>query len=259
MPPRPVRTATRVVARYPFLQVLEHDLLHEEGSKQEVVTVELRDWAIVSAVTEDGRHVLVEQHRHGIDAPSLELAGGVVDEGEAPAAAARRELLEETGYAPTELVSLGWVHPNPALHGNRAHFFLATGARKVADPVDHFDERVEVALLDDEALRRAERDGRITHAIALLGLSRVRDHLSRARRDPAALLDEMERHQRERVVSLAKRLRPDLTLEDLASPHDFPELDDPDWHFEDGQLAAIQAVRFALLGTKGDAGGQEEG
>jgi hypothetical protein len=46
----------------------------------------------------------------------------------------------------------------------------------------------------------------------------------------------------EKVVDLARRLKPNLTLEDIRNPHDFPELDDPDWHYADGQLAGVQSV-----------------
>jgi hypothetical protein len=60
------------------------------------------------------------------------------------------------------------------------------------------------------------------------------------------LLDQMERAQADKVVDLARRLKPGLTAEDIRNPHDFPDLDDPDWHFEDGQLAGIQSVRFAI-------------
>jgi hypothetical protein len=61
-----------------------------------------------------------------------------------------------------------------------------------------------------------------------------------------ALLDQMEAAQADKVVALARRLKPGLTAEDIRNPHDFPDLDDPDWHFEDGQLAGIQSVRFAI-------------
>jgi len=60
------------------------------------------------------------------------------------------------------------------------------------------------------------------------------------------LLGEMEALQAAKVIDLARRIRPGLTPEDIRNPHDFPELDDPDWHFEDGQLAGIQAVVAAL-------------
>jgi hypothetical protein len=68
-----------------------------------------------------------------------------------------------------------------------------------------------------------------------------------------ALLDEMEEGQRRKVVDLARRLKPGLTAEDLRNPHDFPDLDDPDWHFEDGQLAGIQSVRFAIRSRWGES------
>jgi hypothetical protein len=70
--------------------------------------------------------------------------------------------------------------------------------------------------------------------------------------DPATLdylLDELarrERLQHEKVVALARRLRPDLTPDDLMNPHDFPELNDPDWHYADGELAGLQSI-VALL------------
>jgi hypothetical protein len=67
-----------------------------------------------------------------------------------------------------------------------------------------------------------------------------------------AVIDGMEANQHRKVVDLARRLKPNLTAEDIRNPHDFPDLDDPDWHFEDGQLAGIQSVRFALRALSGE-------
>ncbi len=61
-----------------------------------------------------------------------------------------------------------------------------------------------------------------------------------------ALLDAMEELQRKKVTDLARRLKPGLTAEDLRNPHDFPELQDTDWHYEDGVLTGIQSVRTAV-------------
>jgi hypothetical protein len=61
-----------------------------------------------------------------------------------------------------------------------------------------------------------------------------------------ALVGELEAQQRLKVVDLARRLRPGLTLEDVRNPHDFPELGDPDWQYEDGVLAGIQSVLAAV-------------
>lgn len=59
-------------------------------------------------------------------------------------------------------------------------------------------------------------------------------------------LDALEELQRKKVLDLARRLKPGLTLEDVQNPHDFPELDDPDWHYTDGVLAGIQSVKSTL-------------
>ncbi|GAC1577575.1 MAG: hypothetical protein NVS3B20_25580 [Polyangiales bacterium] len=56
----------------------------------------------------------------------------------------------------------------------------------------------------------------------------------------------IEEVQTAKVIDLARRLRPGLTPEDIRNPHDFPDLDDPDWQYEDGVLAGIQSVRIAL-------------
>ena len=60
------------------------------------------------------------------------------------------------------------------------------------------------------------------------------------------LVVELEELQRRKVLDLARRLRPGLTLEDIANPHDFPELGDPDWQYEDGTLAGVQTVLAAV-------------
>lgn len=66
------------------------------------------------------------------------------------------------------------------------------------------------------------------------------------------LVEAMEETQKQKVLDLARRLIPGLTAEDIRNPHDFPDLADPDWHFEDGQLTGIQSVRFALRALSGE-------
>jgi hypothetical protein len=60
------------------------------------------------------------------------------------------------------------------------------------------------------------------------------------------LVLDLEELQRQKVLDLARRLRPGLTLEDVRNPHDFPELDDPDWQHADGVLVGIQSVLAAI-------------
>ena len=64
--------------------------------------------------------------------------------------------------------------------------------------------------------------------------------------DVERVVMELEELQTRKVIDLARRLLPGLTLEDIRNPHDFPALDDPDWQYEDGVLAGIQSVLAAV-------------
>lgn len=136
------------------------------------------DWVNVIAVTVDGRLVLVEQYRHGTDRTTLEIPGGEVDEGETPAAAAARELEEESGFRAGELVELGQVHPNPAFLSNTCWTFLALDCR--ADGVVRPDPTEEIAihLVELGEFTDLIDDGKIEHSLVIA----AHDHLQRGRR-----------------------------------------------------------------------------
>lgn len=72
------------------------------------------------------------------------------------------------------------------------------------------------------------------------------------------LLQRMEELQSKKVFDLARRLKPGLTLEDIRNPHDFPELDDNDWHYEDGILTGIQSVVTAVRAHQRETASQSE-
>lgn len=128
------------------------------------------DWCNVVAETPAGEIVLVWQYRFGTDALSLEIPGGVIDPGEAPEVAARRELLEETGYVSDDLELLSVVEPNPALQSNRCYTYLARGA--VPTGATAFDdlEDLEVALLARAQVPALLDSGQVTHALVVAGL-----------------------------------------------------------------------------------------
>jgi len=170
---KPRRLRTTEVCRQRFVKVHEHQVAYPGKSPHAALTLELFDWVSVAAITEDGSFVLVEQYRHGVDDLTLEPAGGIIDEGEEPAVAGLRELEEETGYVGTAAEPLGWVHPNPALQGNRSFFFLAASVRSVRPPEQHDDERTRVVVLTRPELEQAIESGRISHALGVLCLMRA--------------------------------------------------------------------------------------
>jgi ADP-ribose pyrophosphatase len=250
------RVGTERVAQFRLFELYRHSTADEQGRPgHEAFSFSFPDWVSVVPVTREGQFVLVRQYRHGIDGPTLEVPGGIIDEGEEPAKTALRELREETGYGGGTLVPLGVTHPNPVLQSNRHHMFLARGVERLGEPEFDLEEHCELVLLGADELRAHIRDRKITHALVLLSLARAFDVLESDRgrggstgplEEVLSLLATMEKLQARKVIDLARRLRPGLTPEDIRNPHDFPELDDTDWHFEDGQLAGLQSVAIAV-------------
>lgn len=105
--------------------------------------------AAVLAITDAGEALLVEQRRIPVGAATIELPAGLVGDiasevGEDPEAAARRELLEETGYEAAHWRHLGEFAPSPGMTAERIHMFLATGLRAVGPGGGHEGEAITV-------------------------------------------------------------------------------------------------------------------
>ncbi|MFN8489272.1 MAG: NUDIX hydrolase [Caldilineaceae bacterium] len=136
------------------------------------------DFVNVVAVTEVGEFICFRQPKYAAPGLSLALAGGYLEPGEEPLAAAQRELLEETGYVASDWTALG----SYVVDGNRgcghAHLFLAHNARWV-QPIDADDlEEQELLLLSRQAVETALQQGEFkvlpwsaTVALALLRLN----------------------------------------------------------------------------------------
>jgi 8-oxo-dGTP pyrophosphatase MutT (NUDIX family) len=154
------------LASYRVLDVCRIDLQDATGrARGDAFTLRCRDWCNVVAVTDEDEAVFVWQYRFGTDAISLEIPGGVIDDGERPEDAARRELFEETGYQAERLEPLLVLEPNPAIQGNRCFSFVARGVRPTGttrfDPV----EELETALVPVARIGDLLDSGQVTHAL----------------------------------------------------------------------------------------------
>lgn len=171
------RGATRVLAKTRILElwgvVFSHPSRKEAG---EFTVIHTRDWVNVVATTPDHRMVLVRQFRYGINAPSLEIPGGIIEEGEDPVQAGLRELREETGFMGTRARLLGSINPNPAIQNNVCHLIWVENARLQEQTAWDEHEELEILTLPiDETYRRA-REGGITHSLVLNGLFLFEPH-----------------------------------------------------------------------------------
>lgn len=102
------------------------------------------DWVHIVAFDRSDRILITCQYRHGGRIISRELPCGTVEPGETALAAARRELLEETGCAAQTFVPLPVLSPNPAKYSNKLHPFIATGTEPVQ--AQHLDATEDIDL-----------------------------------------------------------------------------------------------------------------
>ena len=141
--------------------------------------LEYDDELIVFALTKKKEVLLIKQYRHGVQDVILELPGGSVDDGENPLEAAKRELIEETGYASDTFIEVGCASPNPAIYINKIYSFLAMDVEKIGEQSTYDAESIEVLLLPlDEVLAMA-KSGDLIHSLNISTLFFVLKHLHR--------------------------------------------------------------------------------
>jgi ADP-ribose pyrophosphatase len=124
--------------------------------------------AVMMAVDEKKHILLVRQYRLPAGKYLWELPAGKVDEGETPIQAAKRELIEETGYRAKKWEKLVSFFPSPGFVAEKMTIFLATGLTAgTATPMD--DERIEARWYKRKELADMIRGGKIEDAKTIIG------------------------------------------------------------------------------------------
>ena len=134
------------------------DVRYGDGAEHRVDVVEHGVSLAIVARPAPGQLVLVRQYRHPAATALWEVPAGVAHPGEDPAAAAARELREETGYLAGRVRSIGSVWTTPGFCSEVMHFFVADELA-AGEPAPDDDERIETGVFTREAAWRLVADG----------------------------------------------------------------------------------------------------
>jgi len=168
-----VTTKERVEYTTNIFKVLTRDMkIESEDHSATFSIVAAPDWINVIALTDENEIVLVEQYRYGIEKPTLELPGGMVDEGEHPRETSIRELKEETGFEGTDIINLGKVSSNPAMLTNYTHTYLIKGCRKITDQNLDGNERINVHVTPLQDFLDLVADGQVHHSLVVAAVAK---------------------------------------------------------------------------------------
>lgn len=147
---KPWKTKSRqlILDQRPWLLVENHTVELPDGRRiPDWPWIITPDYVNVVAVTEDEHFLCFRQVKYGVEGITLGIVGGFVEEGEEPIQAARRELLEETGYESTDWTSLGSYRVDPNRGVATGHLYLARQARYVTPRNADDLEEQEIILL----------------------------------------------------------------------------------------------------------------
>ena len=119
----------------------------------------------VIAITTEGLFVFEKQYRYGVDRDCLEICAGNIDPNETPIEAAKRELLEETGYAGGEWEIISELAVDTSNMTEISYSILAKGVKKISEPKLEKTEDIETILLSNEQVLESLKRGDIISAL----------------------------------------------------------------------------------------------
>jgi len=123
----------------------------------------------IVAIDDDDRVLLIRQYRHAVEGVMTEIPAGTLEPDEDPAAAAARELIEETGYSAARIERIGGVYPSPGFCTEYIHLYAARDLTPGPSRPEE-DEDIEVETVPWTEVMRRVRTGEIQDAKSLVAL-----------------------------------------------------------------------------------------
>jgi 8-oxo-dGTP pyrophosphatase MutT (NUDIX family) len=175
----PIKRPTYLTSRHIHPRVRIDTAQLPDGHIIEPVILEFSDWVGIIALTQAQQVLLIRLYRRGVDQIVWEIPGGMIDPGETPLEAAKRELLEETGYGGGTFIELPVISPNSDNHTNRYHPFLALDVEKRSGLSEEDIDRIEVHPTPLAEVIRMAQNGELLQAMQVSALFFALSHLKR--------------------------------------------------------------------------------
>jgi len=157
------------IENYKIFEAKRIKKINKESNADGIFTlIDSPDWVNIIPVSIDNKIVCVKQFRHGLNELTIEVPGGLIDNGETPIEAAMRECKEETGYISDEVPELiGISKPNPAFQNNTCYHYLWRSCNP--DMMQNLDEHedIEVMLLEIDEFFHKIKSGDINHSLVI--------------------------------------------------------------------------------------------
>jgi ADP-ribose pyrophosphatase len=160
-------TSSKIAYRSLWMVVFEDQVKKSDGMIGMFNRVDVRNSSIIIPLFKDGSILMVENYRHGARANLLELPGGLIDADEEPQVAAKRELLEETGYQCSTISYINWTYTWPGRTTQKNFVFLAKGLKKIRKPNLEEFEYSKIRKLARETVIQEIRSGNIKSSISI--------------------------------------------------------------------------------------------
>lgn len=161
-----IENRTEVLKKKIF-SIYDNECVHPNGTRHTFSIIDAPDWINIFAVTENGRYLFVKQHRLGTDEITIETTAGIIEKNEDPLAAAKRELLEETGFVPRRMFLLRKLKSNPAIMNNYIYFFFADGCTRAFGQNLDTTEDIELAEYSPGEFTALIEAGHVDHQIVI--------------------------------------------------------------------------------------------
>lgn len=165
--------STKIIYKNHWLTLEESQVITPKGELGVYAVCETKPFVMIVAVKDDGV-LMVKQFRFSIQRDTREYPAGFIDEGERPLDAAKRELLEETGYIAADWTSLGEIIDAVGIVRRKGYIFLARQLSRQTEELDKEDGVEDCFFVYIDDLRQKIIDGEVIDARIIAALCKAR-------------------------------------------------------------------------------------